>query len=63
MLNSKTAIITGSASGIGAGIAKALTQAGCNIVLNGSRKPDQVKDVRSGLETDYGISARYDQTR
>ncbi len=59
MLNSKTAIITGSTSGIGSGIARALGQAGCNIVIHGSRKPDAVESVRSELETEYGITARY----
>ena len=59
MLNSKTGIITGSTSGIGSGIARALAQAGCNIVLHGSREQSQVEDVRSGLETEYGITARY----
>ncbi len=34
-LRGKTAVITGSTSGIGLGIAKALAAAGCNIVLNG----------------------------
>ncbi len=35
MLKNKTALITGSTSGIGLGIAKALAQQGANIVLNG----------------------------
>ncbi len=35
MLNGKTALITGSTSGIGLGIAKALARQGANIVLNG----------------------------
>jgi 3-hydroxybutyrate dehydrogenase len=35
MLNGKTALVTGSTSGIGLGIAKALAQQGANIVLNG----------------------------
>ncbi len=59
MLNSKTAIITGSTSGIGSGIARALAQAGCNIVIHGSRNSDAVESVRSGLETEYGITVRY----
>ena len=59
MLNTKTAIITGSTSGIGSGIARAMAQVGCNIVIHGSRKPDAIESVRSGLETEYGITARY----
>ena len=35
MLNGKTALVTGSTSGIGLGIAKALARQGANIVLNG----------------------------
>ena len=35
MLKGKTALVTGSTSGIGLGIAKALAQQGANIVLNG----------------------------
>ena len=35
MLNGKTALITGSTSGIGLGIARALAGQGCNIVMNG----------------------------
>ncbi|WP_348642792.1 SDR family NAD(P)-dependent oxidoreductase, partial [Mesorhizobium sp. M8A.F.Ca.ET.161.01.1.1] len=35
MLRGKTALITGSTSGIGQGIAEAFAARGCNIVLNG----------------------------
>lgn len=35
MLKGKTALVTGSTSGIGLGIAKALAKQGANIVLNG----------------------------
>jgi S-adenosylhomocysteine hydrolase len=35
MLNGKTAIVTGSTSGIGLGTARSLAEAGCNVVLNG----------------------------
>jgi 3-hydroxybutyrate dehydrogenase len=60
MLNSKTAIITGSTSGIGTGIARALAHAGCNVVINGFGKQSEIEEVRSGLETDFGITARFD---
>ncbi|MFZ0095128.1 MAG: SDR family NAD(P)-dependent oxidoreductase, partial [Pseudolabrys sp.] len=35
MLEGKAAVVTGSTSGIGLGIAQALAEAGCNIMLNG----------------------------
>jgi 3-hydroxybutyrate dehydrogenase len=35
MLKNKTALVTGSTSGIGLGIAKALARQGCRIMLNG----------------------------
>jgi 3-hydroxybutyrate dehydrogenase len=60
MLKSKTAIITGSTSGIGTGIATAMARAGCNVVINGFGKQNEIKRIRSWLETEFGITARYD---
>lgn len=48
-LTGKTAIITGSTSGIGLGIARSLARAGMNIVLNGFGTPDEIKAARSVL--------------
>ena len=45
MLNGKNAIVTGSTSGIGLGIAGALAKAGVNIVLNGLGSADDNKDA------------------
>lgn len=60
MTYAKTAIITGSTSGIGTGIARALAQSGCNVVINGFGKQDEIEEVRSGLESEFGVSARFD---
>ncbi|MEM1139109.1 MAG: 3-hydroxybutyrate dehydrogenase [Pseudomonadota bacterium] len=47
MLQGKTAVITGSTSGIGLGIAEGLAAQGCNIVLNGYEPPEEVEPVRA----------------
>lgn len=59
MLKGKTALITGSTSGIGLGIAKAMAGAGANIVLNGLGNAGDIEKLRTGLEKDYGVRAVY----
>ncbi|MGH8507577.1 MAG: 3-hydroxybutyrate dehydrogenase [Gammaproteobacteria bacterium] len=59
MLNGKTALVTGSTSGIGLAIAKALAESGCNIVLNGFGNADAIEKLRLGLETGHGVRALY----
>jgi 3-hydroxybutyrate dehydrogenase len=49
MLEGKTAIVTGSTSGIGLGIAEALARAGANVVLNGFGEAVQIEQTRSDL--------------
>lgn len=66
MLKGKSALITGSTSGIGLGIARALAGQGCNIMLNGLGDPGVIEATRRGLETEFGITARFhgaDMTR
>ncbi|MDD5287165.1 MAG: 3-hydroxybutyrate dehydrogenase [Desulfuromonadaceae bacterium] len=66
MLKGKSALITGSTSGIGLGIAQALAGQGCNIMLNGLGDPKKIEITRLGLETGFGINAGYhgaDMTR
>jgi 3-hydroxybutyrate dehydrogenase len=60
MLKSKVAIVTGSTSGIGLGIAKVLAKQGANIVLNGFGKPDEIEAVRAGIERDHDVRVIYD---
>lgn len=50
MLKGKTALVTGSTSGIGLGIARALASEGANIVINGFGTPDVLKDVERELQ-------------
>jgi 3-hydroxybutyrate dehydrogenase len=60
MLAGKVAIVTGSTSGIGLGIARALAEAGANVVLNGLGDMDEVKKTRVTLEQATGVTVAYD---
>ena len=55
MLKGKTALVTGSTSGIGLGIAKALAEQGANIVLNGFGDVEGPKAeiTKLGVKVDY----------
>lgn len=57
-LQGKTAIITGSTSGIGLGIAKSFASKGINIVLNGLGNTEKIEEERIKLEK-LGITCRY----
>jgi len=58
-LKGKIAIITGSTSGIGLGIAHALAAEGASIVINGFGDPDDIKAIRQDLASRYGVEVRY----
>jgi 3-hydroxybutyrate dehydrogenase len=60
MLKGKTALVTGSTSGIGQGIAEALAGRGCNIVLNGFGEPAAIEALCQNLARSHGIAVRYD---
>jgi 3-hydroxybutyrate dehydrogenase len=55
-LAGKVAIVTGSTSGIGLGIARALTQAGADVVINGLGDPTEIERVRAELENGVPFS-------
>jgi 3-hydroxybutyrate dehydrogenase len=60
MLKGKVAIVTGSTSGIGLGIAKELAKLGADIVLNGFGDAGEIEKIRSGIEREHGVRVIYD---
>lgn len=58
-LSGRVAIITGSTSGIGLGIARALAEAGADIVLNGLGDLGQIETTRSELASATGVRVKY----
>jgi len=59
MTDRKTAVVTGSTSGIGLGIATRFAQDGLNIVLSGIEDDQQIEPLRARLEKDHGVSVKY----
>lgn len=57
----KTAIITGSNSGIGLGIARELAKAGADVVLNSFTDDTSDHDLAAALAAEFGVTARYIQ--
>ncbi|VTU45681.1 D-beta-hydroxybutyrate dehydrogenase (plasmid) [Variovorax sp. SRS16] len=58
-MKGKTALITGSAAGLGHAVAEGLARAGCNIVLHGIEAPESVQPVQAQLERTHGVSVAY----
>jgi 3-hydroxybutyrate dehydrogenase len=58
-MNGKNAVVTGSTSGIGLGIARALATQGVNLMLNGFGDKDEIEALRAGIAKEYGVTARY----
>ncbi len=60
MLKGKTAVVTGSTSGIGLGIAEGFAKEGINLVLNGFGDAAEIETIRAGLASKFGIKVTYD---
>jgi 3-hydroxybutyrate dehydrogenase len=58
-LTSKTAVVTGSTSGIGHAIALAFAKEGANVVLNGFGDAGEIEKIRAGIESEFGVKALY----
>ncbi len=59
-LKGRTALVTGSTSGIGMSIAKALAAEGANICLNGFGDAAAIEAERAGMASAYGVTVTYD---
>jgi 3-hydroxybutyrate dehydrogenase len=60
MLEGRTALVTGSTSGIGLGIAKALAAQGCHVMLNGFGDAGAIERTRAALAAEHRVKVRYD---
>ena len=58
-LQHRSAVVTGSTSGIGLGIARALAQAGANIMLNGFGEAAAIEQTRMGLAAETGVKVAF----
>jgi 3-hydroxybutyrate dehydrogenase len=59
MLKGKSALVTGSTSGIGLAIARAMAAQGANVTINGFGDQAAIEKERSGIEKEFGVKAVY----
>ncbi len=60
MLAGRLALVTGSTSGIGLGMARALARQGVDVVLNGFGDPGEIERLRAGLASEFGVRVEYE---
>ena len=58
-LKSRSAVVTGSTSGIGLAYARALAKEGANVLINGFGEAADIEKERASIETDFGVKAIY----
>ena len=59
MLKGKQALVTGSTSGIGLGIARSLAAQGASITLNGFGDPAEIERLRASMASEFGVDVAY----
>ncbi|WP_136680454.1 3-hydroxybutyrate dehydrogenase [Neptunomonas sp. XY-337] len=59
MLKGKNALVTGSTSGIGLAMARALAEQGANVMINGLGDPAENEAIRASIEADFGVKALF----
>lgn len=59
MLKGRNAVVTGSTSGIGLGIARAFAKDGANVVINGFGDKADIEKERASIEKEFGVKAIY----
>ena len=58
-LEGRVSLVTGSTSGIGLGIARALAGAGSAVILNGFGKPEDIAEAQAKIISEFGVKACY----
>ncbi len=58
MSKGKSAVVTGSTSGIGLAIVKALAAGGCDVLFNGPGDDREIEALRRGVAGDFGVTVR-----
>src|SRR5260370_4949364 len=59
MLKGKSAVVTGSTSGIGLAVARALAEEGANVMINGFGEKTAIETERAGIGKEFGVKSIY----